>query len=74
MNRSRHSNLTNPNSEPEHAPVTVACEVHFDPYQGAFPRTKLVRWLESLPEDAKIQFTGIRSGKPHFEATWKETR
>lgn len=72
--KSRHSNLSNPNSEPEHAPIEVNCTVHFDPYQGAFPRNKLIRWLESLPEDAKIKFTGISSGKPHFTATWKETR
>lgn len=71
---SRHSNLTNPKSEPAKAPLEVACTVHFDPYQGAFPRTKLIEWLQSLPEDAKIEFTGIRSGKNYFTATWKETR
>lgn len=70
----RHSNLTNPQGEPEHAPVVVTCEVHFDPHQAAFPRTKLIRWLESLPEDAKIEFTGFNSGKNYFRATWKENR
>lgn len=67
-------NLSNPKSEPAHAEVAVSCTVYFDPYQGAFPRTKFLEWLVSLPEDAKIQFTGVSSGKPHFEATWKESR
>lgn len=71
---SRHSNLSNPNGEPEHAPLEVSCMIHFDQYQGGFPRTKLIRWLESLPENAKIKFSHVSRGKPHFEATWKEER
>lgn len=72
---SRHSNLTNPASEPEHAPVEVTCTVTFDMFSGAkFPKKKFERWLASLPDTAKIRFTGISSGKPYFEASWTEER
>ena len=67
-------NLSNPASEPEHAEMVCTVTVHFDQYQGAFPKAKLQRWLESLPEEAKVEFTGTRSGKPHFTASWRETR
>jgi len=70
---SRHQNLSNPNAEPARAEIDITCTVHFD-WQGPFPKRKLQEWLESLPEEAKIRFTGISSGKPYFEASWKESR
>lgn len=72
--KSRHSNLSNPASEPAKAPVTVTCTVHYDPGYAAFPKRKFQEWLESLPEEARITFQGTTSGKPHFTATWEETR
>lgn len=67
-------NLSNRNSEPEHAEMTCSVMVHFDPYQGAFPKKKMIQWLQSLPDEAKVKFVGVASGKPHFEATWTEQR
>ena len=71
---SRHSNLSNPDCEPAKAPLAITCTVHFDPYHGAFPKRKLQEWLASLPEEAKVEFTGVQSGKPFFTASWKEDR
>jgi hypothetical protein len=67
-------NLSNPNSEPAHAELDVQCTVHLDLYRGKFPRTKMIEWLESIPEDANITFSGWAQGKPHFTAFWKESR
>jgi hypothetical protein len=71
---SRHHNLSNKNGDPALAAITCTVTVHFDPSQTAFPKRKFQDWLESLPEEAKIEFTGTRSGSFHFEATWKEER
>jgi hypothetical protein len=71
---SRHHNLSNKNADPARATVACTVTVTFDQYQGAFPKRKFQDWLEALPEDAKIKFTGTRAGKPYFEATWKEAR
>lgn len=66
-------NLSNPKSEPENAEMTCTVTVHFD-WIGAVPKAKLQRWLESLPEEARVTFEGVRSGKAHFQAQWLETR
>lgn len=71
---SRHQNLSSPTAEPARAEQTVSVTVHFDPLRSKFPRTKMIEWLQSLPEDAKIEFDGYRSGKAYFVATWKEAR
>lgn len=74
MSMRRDNNLSNKDSSPAHTVLHVSTTVHFDPYQGKFPKAKLIEWLNSLPDDAKITFTGLAQGKPHFEATWKEDR
>jgi len=70
---SRHNNLSNKTGDPALAAMTCTVVVHFE-WGARFPKRKFQDWLESLPEDAKIRFTGISNGKPYFEATWKEER
>lgn len=74
MASTRHHNLSNPDCEPARAAVKVECTVHFDQYRGPFPKRKFQDWLESLPEQAKVEFTGFLSGKPQFTASWMEER
>lgn len=69
----RHSNLNNPNAEPEHALMEMSVSVTFDLY-GAVPKANLQRWLESLPEAARVTFEGAYNGKAQFVAKWKENR
>ena len=69
----RNTNLSNPNSDPEFAPLDVRCSVHFD-LGGKVPKDKLQTWLGSLPDQAKVEFTGISDGRVRFVAEWREAR
>lgn len=69
----RHNNLSNKASEPEHAVVEMNVAVTFDLY-GRVPKVKLQTWLESLPEEARLTFEGAYNGKAQFVAKWKENR
>ncbi len=70
----RHNNLSNKDGDPRRATLDVTCTVKFDQYNGAFPKDAMITWLQSLPDQAKSEFVGTRSGKPHFTASWKEAR
>lgn len=70
----RHHNLSNKQGDPTQTTISCKVTVTLDPYQGAFPRQKLIDWLLWLPEDAKIEFAGVASGKQYFTATWTEVR
>ena len=70
----KDSNLSNKDSNPANATVEMSVSVHFDQYRGPFPKAKFQEWLAALPDNAKIEFTGVKSGLPHFKASWKEQR
>lgn len=70
---SRHHNLNNPDSDPAKVPLTVSCRVHFHGSETV-PKAKLAEWLDTLPAEATVRFSGHRNGKIEFEATWTEAR
>lgn len=40
----------------------------------SFKKTDLEKWLSKLPDEARISYEGIRSGKIMMVSTWKERR
>lgn len=68
---SRHNNLSNPASEPSKAERIVTSTVT-SIWIERIPLPKLREWVNSLPDDARVTYDGIVSGKIKLKAEWKE--
>lgn len=61
-------------SQPEKkAKVEVALETEFTMIESFKPADLRV-WLDRLPDNTRVKFVGVHSGKICLRATWKEMR
>jgi len=61
-------------SQPEHQlELEVSVRTEFTHIES-FKKTDLEVWLAKLPQDARVEFTGISNGKIVLTSSWKERR
>jgi hypothetical protein len=70
----KRPNLSNKNVDPTN--YEVNCEVTVTSNQTIenVPIHAMILWLQSLPENAKVRYAGVSSGKVILQATWTEMR